>query len=93
MTDLFNIPESKSPRLVWMEKHDLLPVAGEWCWYVWSRADEQEERENCDYMLPCSFWIPRDGKPHQVGKGKTEDEAITDWARKNNVKLWNEEGV
>ena len=41
MSDLFDLPESKSPRLQWMEKHG---IRSRYCscarWYAWSGMDD-----------------------------------------------------
>jgi hypothetical protein len=70
MTDtLFPLPEQKSPRLLWIEKHGVI-------------MEESSERWHAYRMF--------DGG-HYGGTGKTQDDALADWARKNNVRLWNEE--
>jgi hypothetical protein len=70
---LFDLPESKSPRVLWMEKHGVKtyppsPVLG-----CWAAARE------CDPPLD-----------EFVGLGDTELDALTDLARKINLRLWNE---
>lgn len=70
----------KSPRLLWMEKYNL-------------------ETINCDSIDPDAWdedvypWVCKQkqhGEYWRDGFGNTEDEAITAWAMKNNLKLWNE---
>ena len=90
MSELFdNLPESKSPRLLWMERHDISThhaphVADEmgeqYVWTAWSRKED-----------PHSNGIPDD--PEACGYGGTENEAIADYAQKNGWKLWNEESA
>jgi len=81
MTDLFNISESKSPRLLWMEKHGIttMPPADndqEQDWLAWRKSDE------------IGGMPPMD----KVGEGGTESAAITDLCRLVGIRLWNEEG-
>jgi len=77
---LFDIPEQKSPRLLWMEKHEVAAkfdiAYGEWLVYSLAQGANIEDAWN-------------NHKPF-LGIGAIEADAITDWARKNNVRLWNE---
>jgi hypothetical protein len=82
MNELFDIPESKAPRLRWMEKHDIRR----------HRADLDDEN------LPWSAWFPENEHesglpmdPEACGYGVTENDAIVDLAVKHKIKLWNEE--
>lgn len=84
MSELFPAQEvaGKSPRLKWLENHRLS---------VWKNAAAE---------VPCEAWLAAvfevDGqlpKDSLIGEGHTEADAIADWARRNNVRLWNEEGV
>lgn len=65
--NLFQPPDSPSPRLKWMRRHGVKvffsDVLGEYVAYA----------------------------EMKVGFGDTELEALTDFAIKNNLKLWNEE--
>ena len=69
----------KSPRLRWMEKHDVktneYKQSTPTPWSAWSG----------NLMLA----INRD----MVYFGSTEDDAITAWAKANHVRLWNEESI
>lgn len=74
MTELFDLPESKSPRLIWMELHRVTtypPSPSLGCWAASRDTDP-----------------PLD---EFVGLADTELDAITDLARKLNLKLWNEQ--
>lgn len=74
MTDLFHIPESKSPRLKWMEKYNIKTWFTEGLDYPWCAATEE-------MILRCS---------DKLGTGDTEDEAITNLAKSLGIRLWNE---
>ena len=65
MIELFDIPESKSPRLVWMEKHG---VKTSYCNDLWQ----------AEHGITIAF-------------GDSELDALTELAKKLNLKLWNEE--
>lgn len=68
-----------SPRLAWLKKHNLNT-------YKSPGIDEEDE--------PWSCWTGQleDAIKHNsYVTGETEDEAITNWAIENGVKLWNEE--
>jgi len=78
MSELFNLPETPSPRLAWMRANKIqchvttqcpLPVS---CW----SGDLAESMEN-----------------NLIGYGNTEDEAIADFAKRAGLRLWNEVGV
>ena len=51
------------------------------------------ERHGVTTRCSGTFWFAGKGEPiqGQLGCGKTEDEAITAWAKANGVRLWNEE--
>lgn len=76
MNELFPIPETKSPRLKWMERHHLTihhqpyDHAGP--------MDEQEHYAAIHGMKP-------------IGYGATPDEALVAAAKSLNIKLWNEQ--
>ena len=79
MNELFDPASvsSKSPRLRWMERHKL-------------------KTEFCKH-IPEAPWAAWDGdlqtviKNDLLGTGLTEADATVEWARINNVRLWNEE--
>lgn len=76
---LFTLKETLSPRRAWLKKHRLT---------VAERTDEPNPAKRflcATDEIARTFTFP--------GLGATDDEAITDWARKNGVLLWNEEGA
>lgn len=80
MNQLFDIPESKSPKLLWMEKHGVKTHQSDLSedpWIAWLASNESVDG------------LPRNME--KCGYGNTKDEAITDLAIKNNLKFWNEE--
>lgn len=78
--ELFQIDESLSPRLRWMQQHKFRTHHAPWCedspWSAWHPENESEQG------------LPTD--PEACGYGMDEDEAIVDLAKKLNLKLWNE---
>ena len=81
MSELFK-PEmvaGDSPRLKWIKRHQL---------DVWFLAETGIEDDS-----PC--WVCQHKRGNEVvecgASGPTEDDALADWARRNRVKLWNEE--
>ena len=85
MTDtLFDIPETPSPRLQWLRKHQIDIV---------DSGLDHEPGEECELTgsVLYRYWaFPRDGGIEHEAGGDTEDEAIANLARKLNLKLWNE---
>lgn len=80
MSEFFTQEEVKgdSPRVAWMKKHDLCTVRSQ-------GVPDDEEPWNCW----AGKFSMRDFE--RLGAtGATEDEAITRWAIKNGVRLWNE---
>lgn len=79
--ELFDVPKSLSPRLVWIEEKGIKTYRSpglcpdEAPWNCWSGDLETA--------------IEKDS----FGVGDTEDEAIVNWAKANGVRLWNEEGL
>lgn len=82
MNELFDIPEQLSPRLAWIQKHDVRTHFSTACpespWSAWLPANQ-----------PNPDGIPAD--PEACGYGMKQDDAIADLARKSNLRLWNEE--
>ena len=82
MTDLFDIPESKSPRLLWMEKHGIETwqpeIEDAFDGAKWCACRESDKDEN--------------GIPSYVGTGDTENDALASLAQRIGIRLWNEEG-
>jgi hypothetical protein len=75
MSELFDIPETKSPRLIWMDRHGIKVIAlrtnaksfNRWMAY----------RHDRDFINASAY-------------GPTEDDAITLLAVKLGIRLWNE---
>lgn len=84
--ELFDVPEVKSPRLRWMEKHGLKTKH-------FPGVQDGEEDPETGYELHT--WVAWRGSPPvwiRTG-GATEDDALADWARANGVRMWNEEDL
>lgn len=86
MSELFDaqMVEGKSPRLRWMEKHNLVT------------HDFGEGGESPETGMEYKRWVCRVQEPDLTerdcgAQGDTEADAIADWANRNNVRLWNEE--
>jgi len=85
MDSLFEIPPTLSPRLQWIDKHQLrtqhcagLPEAP-WC--AWLPENDWDSETSTAY----------DGDDDAVGFGLTEDEAVIKLAIIHTIPLWNEE--
>ncbi len=75
--ELFPIEESKSPRLLWIEKHGI--------------KARRYSPDEFDYLAGQLFvWGASGGG--EWGQGDTEDEALAQLAVKLGIRLWNEEG-
>ena len=76
MKELFEIEHSKSPRLNWIERHN-----------VYHSYNSFEEK-NFQFMA----WIgEKPSSVSLSGYGSTLQEALCDLAKRNNIPLWNEE--
>lgn len=75
MSDLFNIPASKSPRLLWLEKHCIT--------VSFVPADPIAYREfwNAKHISETRL---------VMAQGDTEDEALVNLAKELGIRLWNE---
>lgn len=71
-----NLPETPSPRILWMRKHDVKVVPEVW--------DEFNDRERWAAYTGLIDDLP------ELHFGDTADDAIVEFAKKNNLKLWNE---
>jgi hypothetical protein len=80
MTTLFNLPPCDSPRLRWMKKHN-----------VETRDDIKIDEYPESAFFAWSGDLNDAIDNVRLGSGDTELDAITDWAIKNGVRLWNEE--
>ncbi len=88
MTELFSIPEHLSPRLKWMERHEVtIHKSG--------HAEIVESGEGGDWY-PFTIYSGRVFDEHgnhlypPCGEGITEDEAFANLAKALKVRLWNE---
>ena len=80
--ELFAVPEMKSPRMKWVEKHHI-ETRRTANWIEGMEDDDGEE------IMP---WYSSDDKwKHQHG-GASEDDALAEWAERNGKHLWFEEG-
>ena len=81
--ELFSVPEVKSPRLRWIEKHgvEVKPTL-DW--------DPDAEDENGDVV---HAWYASDDQWRHKHGGDTENDALAAWAIARGVRLWNEEGL
>ena len=92
MSDLlFDIPEQKSPRLLWLEKHGITTN---------NNGQNYKPGDECP-ETGCQLypWLATTGEftkgiysDHNTAWAFSEDEAITQLALKLGIKLWNEEG-
>lgn len=83
MSDLFDMPESLSPKITWMRKHRLSASTPPW------PVEDEDDYQWAVWSGDMGIAISRE----TILLGRTEDEALTKWARCNNVRLWNEEGL
>jgi hypothetical protein len=91
--ELFAIPETKSPRLKWMEKmkaDGMLTHYAEHCdedpWAAIIPFDDHKGTIG-DIMVE---WGGLYDNRDLIGYGQTESDAMIDCAHKNKLKLWNE---
>jgi hypothetical protein len=88
MTDtLFDIPESPSPLLQWLQKHQIDIIDSG---LDHEPGDECELTGNQLYRFWALQACKRTKTESASAGGDTEDEAIVELARKLNLKLWNE---
>ena len=87
MSDLFDIPETLSPRLRWMQAHGVKTLLmrddpemwfPDMPWVAFTGEFDQDDPEWVDKMTS------------DFGVGASEDDAIIAWAIANKHKLWNE---
>jgi hypothetical protein len=91
MSELFDIPECKSPRLKWIEENGILTGyngnTSTWYAVLPKRGDEQRDIRQLvtDYHHTLASY--------RVAKGQTEDDALTNLAKPIGLRLWNERGI
>lgn len=83
MDALFDLPETLSPRLQWIQRHGVSI----------NRDDSPGGIEFGPYF--ASVPTSPEGHPNEwmscIGSGPTEDDALVDLARNQGLRLWNEE--
>jgi hypothetical protein len=94
--NLFEIPESKSPRLLWLEKHGFLThefQPGEHFMGVpWTGAVAALPTATGERFHTALEAVGRSvcvGES-SIGTGETVEDAIIDLCRKESIPLWNE---
>ena len=80
--ELFNVPETKSPRLLWIEKHRIK--------FNRTRFEVGDECPETGSELWPVYAYDREDKQHG---GATEDDALAAWALARHKLLWFEEGI
>lgn len=73
---LFDIPETKSPKLQWMELNRIRVYKNQECKPPWFAIGHELDEDGNDGEISA--------------RGETEDEAIVALCLKLNLKLWNE---
>jgi len=80
MSELFDIPESKSPRLLWMERHGIATI---------NSGIDHEDGDECEITgNQCYRYYATCG--NQASGGHTKDDAIIALAVKLQLRLWSE---
>ena len=87
--ELFDVPETKSPKLKWLEQHKIKTEQTQY-----KVGDEDEFGED---LFPWYAWtgganIARTSTSKMAG-GETEDEAIRNLAIKLHLRTWGEENL
>ena len=82
MSELFKPSEvsQDSPRLRWIKQHGI-------------QTHHSPEFKDDDEYLPWCAWtgdLQKAIQRERISLGRTEDEAIVEWAKDNNMRLWNE---
>ena len=86
MSELFDIPESISPRLAWIKKHQIETEEFSDSAVKSGMVVNKWVCRTIQSTFPGSIWAPKD-----IAGGETEDAAIVAWAKAHGAKLWNEE--
>lgn len=81
--ELFDVAPSLSPKLRWMEKHEVKTSFREgdcaaWEWVAWNG-----KLSECDHIRKIG--------PDLMGWGETEDDALFDLAKVHDWPMWHEE--
>jgi hypothetical protein len=86
--DLFpSLPITKSPKLLWMERHNIKTA-----------QQNEDEDGNTWFAVFCDpdedpYDAAMSAGGQRTGRGDTEDAALTALALAAGIKLWNEEGA
>jgi len=93
MSELFDIPETLSPRLAWIKEHGVLthhaPHCEEAPWIALIPMDGHTG--NIGEIM--AEWCGLYDEQGLIGYGMTMDEAIVSMAKATGLKLWNESEV
>jgi hypothetical protein len=91
MSELFDIPESKSPRLQWIEENGILTGynSNTATWYAALPKDGDEQKDIRQLVTDYHHTLAAS----RIAKGQTEDDAITNLAKAIGLRLWNERGI
>lgn len=81
--ELFKVPVTKSPRLLWIEKHRVKTRQTP----AWEEGLEDEDGNDLE-----KWYASDDDWRHGYG-GDTEDNALAAWAEARGKLLWFEEGL
>lgn len=80
MDELFDIPESLSPKLKWMNKHkpriSYIDDGTGYPWRAWLGGEDDELEQ-----------LERHG-PHTIAEGRTEDDALFQLAKLYQIEMW-----
>lgn len=93
MSELFNIPPSLSPRLLWMQRHGICTwhqpdndEAEPWVAFIPETKDTFGRQP--DNQATIDLWTPVWDNDERSQDGKTEDDALTALAVAANLRLW-----
>ena len=84
---LFDVPEQLSPRLAWMKRHHVKTQ-----FFKQNKIGDKDEFGNDNWPW---YAFDETSEENLFGRelcgGATEDDAIAEFARRNKLKMWNEE--
>jgi hypothetical protein len=86
--ELFSVPEQDSPRRAWLKRYGVKTAQ--------TKFKTGDEGEFGNDLFPWYAWIYgetyRNALDYNQAGGATEDDAISNLAKKKRWRLWNEEG-
>lgn len=85
MSELFDIPETLSPKLAWMRDNNCITMRDMSGWVADFRDPKFNSVSSHDYFMER---LGYEGDPSSVGYGNTEDEAILDLCIKTKTPHW-----